>query len=177
LKAGRSPSLEEVAAEAKVSRATAYRYFPNMEALLVEVRIDVDMPTPEALFESVETQDVAARLTRVAQAIDRILRDHQDEMRLMLALSLRQPRDADGPQTPVRQNRRQPLIEKALEPARAHMDPATFRKLSAALAVFMGMEADIVFKDVLQLSDNEAATVKTWARAALLQAALAAGRA
>src|SRR5690606_29203736 len=41
LAAGRTPTLEEVAAEALVSRATAYRYFPGIEALLLEAALDV----------------------------------------------------------------------------------------------------------------------------------------
>ena len=39
MKAGRSPALEEVAADAMVSRATAYRYFPT-QAALVQAAVD-----------------------------------------------------------------------------------------------------------------------------------------
>ena len=48
---GRKPSLEEVAAEALVSRATAYRYFPDLNALLVEAAIDVASPDPSRLLD------------------------------------------------------------------------------------------------------------------------------
>jgi AcrR family transcriptional regulator len=44
IKQGRKPSLEEIAEEALVSRATAYRYFPNVEALLVEASFDISIP-------------------------------------------------------------------------------------------------------------------------------------
>ena len=44
LKAGERPSLEEVADEALVSRATAYRYFPSIDALLIEAALDVAVP-------------------------------------------------------------------------------------------------------------------------------------
>ena len=44
LKQGRRPSLEEVAEEALVSRATAYRYFPGVDALLVEASLDTVVP-------------------------------------------------------------------------------------------------------------------------------------
>ena len=40
MKNGHKPSLEEVAAAARVSRATAYRYFPNVEALLIEAPLE-----------------------------------------------------------------------------------------------------------------------------------------
>ena len=50
LKQGRNPSLEEIAEEALVSRATAYRYFPSVEALLVEASFDVAVPEADQLF-------------------------------------------------------------------------------------------------------------------------------
>ena len=50
MKQGRHPTLEEVAEEALVSRATAYRYFPSMEALMVEAAVDVAVPEPSVLF-------------------------------------------------------------------------------------------------------------------------------
>ena len=40
---GRSPSLEDVAAEAMVSRATAYRYFSGVEARLIEEPAEKDV--------------------------------------------------------------------------------------------------------------------------------------
>ncbi len=46
MKQGRTPTLEEVAEEALVSRATAYRYFPSVEALMVEAAVDVAVPEP-----------------------------------------------------------------------------------------------------------------------------------
>ncbi|MGE0723371.1 MAG: helix-turn-helix domain-containing protein, partial [Alphaproteobacteria bacterium] len=47
---GERPSLDQVAVEAMVSRATAYRYFPNVEALLIEASLDVAVPGPEVVF-------------------------------------------------------------------------------------------------------------------------------
>ena len=40
MKQGRRITLEDVAEEALVSRATAYRYFSSVDALLVEAPID-----------------------------------------------------------------------------------------------------------------------------------------
>jgi len=50
MQAGRSPTLEEVAEAAMVSRATAYRYFPGVEALLTEAALDVAMPEADSFF-------------------------------------------------------------------------------------------------------------------------------
>jgi hypothetical protein len=48
----------------------------------------------------------------------------------------------------VRQNRRLPLIEAALAPARGRRDAAAYDRLCAALALVFGIEALVVFTDV-----------------------------
>jgi len=57
---GRKPSLEEVAEEALVSRATAYRYFPSIEALLLEATLDVSTPDADDVLRG----PAARRTTR-----------------------------------------------------------------------------------------------------------------
>jgi hypothetical protein len=63
------------------------------------------------------------------------------------------------------------LIEAALEPARNQFKPAALKNLSKALALIIGTEAMVVFKDVLQLDDADARRVKRWAIRALVDAA------
>jgi hypothetical protein len=72
---------------------------------------------------------------------------------------------------PARQNRRTPLIEAALEPVRQQFKPAALDTLRKALALIIGTEAMVVFKDVLQLDDAEARKVRRWAIRALVEAA------
>src|SRR6187549_3792259 len=64
LKRGRPPDMDEVAQEAMVSRATAYRYFPSIEALLVEAPVDGAVPDPDAIFAADPSTDPADRLDR-----------------------------------------------------------------------------------------------------------------
>ena len=162
---GRSPSLDEIAAEALVSRATAYRYFPSVEALLAEAALDVVTPEPEALFAGKAGDDPGARLETVDAALHDVVVANEAAFRVMLANSLQHRSD-----TP-RQNRRSPLIAAALAPARKQFKPATLDLLEKALAVMIGTEAMVVFKDVLQLDDAEARKVKRWAIRALVEAA------
>jgi AcrR family transcriptional regulator len=168
LKQGRKPSLEEIAAEALISRATAYRYFPNVDALLLEASLDVAVPGPDELFDGFASSDVVARLERVDTALYEMMQANEAALRLMLAQSLA-PRD-DG-SLPARQNRRTPLIEAALEPVRAQLAPSKRALLSRAAAALVGIETLVVFKDVLQLDDAEARKVRRWALRALVDAA------
>lgn len=170
LQQGRKPSLEEIAEEAFVSRATAYRYFPNVDQLLIEAALDVAAPDPEALFAEEESGDPARRLLMADNALQKMVRENEPQLRMMLAKSLEA--SLGGMQdVPPRQNRRVPLIEAALEPMRGEMKNATRRTLVHALALLFGTEANIVCKDVLQIGDKEADRIRRWAMQALLDAA------
>lgn len=172
MKHGRMPSLEEVAEEALVSRATAYRYFPSVEALLVEAAVDVAVPGPEELFRDEASRDPVARLQRVETALYDMILANEPLLRTMLAHTIQQGmRTDENGKLPKRQNRRTTLIEAALEPARNQFKPAALRELTRALALIMGPEATFVVKDVLQLDDAEARKVKRWAIRALVEAA------
>lgn len=169
---GRTPSLEEIAEEALVSRATAYRYFSGVEALLLEASLDVAIPEAGELFQAGSTDDPILRLESVDTALHDMILANEAPLRMMLANSLQRGLrgEPDG-DIPARQNRRTLLIEAALEPARKQFKPAALKTLSQALALIMGPEAMVVFKDVLQLEDAEARKVKRWAISALVETA------
>jgi AcrR family transcriptional regulator len=169
---GRKPTLEEIAEEAIVSRATAYRYFPNVEALLREAALDVAAPEPEGLFEDDAGNDPVARLDKVDTALHEMIQANEASLRLMLASSLEQRvrGQIDG-DLPPRQNRRTPLIEAALQPVKNQFKPADLKTLTRALAIMIGTESMVVCKDVLQLSEADARKVRRWAIRALVEAA------
>jgi AcrR family transcriptional regulator len=173
MREGRRPSLEEVAEAALVSRATAYRYFPSIEALLREAALHVALPAPETLFGPDAPADPLARVERLDAALEAMIQANEAPLRLMLASALeRVARGEGGGEAPVRQDRRTPLIEAALAPARGAMSPDDYAGLKRALAMVMGTEAMVVCKDVLQLSDDDARDARRWAIRALLAAAV-----
>jgi len=169
MREGRSPTLDEVAEEALVSRATAYRYFPGVEALLLEASLDVAFPDASTLFAG-GPEDVAARVQAAEAAVTEMVRANEPALRTMLANALQTRARDHGDEVPARQNRRSQLIEAALEPGK--FDPAARDRLAKALAFFIGTEAMLVGKDVLQLDEGEAGAVKGWAIRALVEAAL-----
>lgn len=171
-KQGLTPTIEEIANEALVSRATAYRYFPSIEALLAEAALDVAIPDAEVVFADIATDDPVARLECVDTLLHDLVLANEPAMRMMLVHSLQRALRADDTGgIPLRQNRRTPLIEAALAPARREFKPAALKTLAQALALIMGTEGMVVFKDVLQLDDADARKVKRWAIRALVQAA------
>lgn len=171
MRQGRKPSLEEVAKEALVSRATAYRYFQSIEALLVEAAIDVTVPAAEDILRGVPSGDPVARLDKVDAALEAMMSANEAGLRMMLAQSLQRSLVEEGGKLPKRQNRRSPLIEAALASSKKEFSPADYQLLSRALALVIGTEGMVVFKDVLQVSDAEARKVRRWAIRALVDAA------
>lgn len=172
MKQGRSPSLEEIAEEALVSRATAYRYFPSVEALLVEAAVDVAVPEAGEIFLNDASRDPVARLQRAETALYDMILANEPLLRSMLAHTIQQRLQSDeNGSLPRRQNRRTPLIEAALKPASDQFKPSDLKMLTKALGMIMGPEAVVVAKDVLQLDDADTRKVKSWAIRALVEAA------
>lgn len=173
MKEGRKPTLEEVAEAALVSRATAYRYFPSVEALLVEATVDIAVPDGDAVFEDDPSTDPVERIDRAEAAMHRVVFDNEAALRLMLASSIVRAAEGSAREgVPLRQNRRTPLIEAALAPARARIDKRTYARLRTALAMIFGPEAMVVARDVLQLDEKTARAAKSWAVRTLVHAAL-----
>lgn len=172
LKQGRKPTLEDVAEEALVSRATAYRYFPSIEALLIEAPLDVMIPDAEAILGTDTSADPVARVQKVDTALHDVTLANAAAMRMLAIHSLGRSLNGGGDgETPPRQNRRTPLIEAALAPARKRLDPAQLDTLINALSIIIGIEGIFTCQDVLQLDDARARAVKGWMIEALIAAA------
>lgn len=171
LKQGRKPSMDEVAAEALVSRATAYRCFGSVDALLAEAPVDDETASLETLFANNSSVDPEVRIDDAEAALHEVVFRNEAQLRLMLSHTIARgvEKDADGPK---RQNRRGPLIAAALAPARQRFRDKDYDKLCAALALIFGTESMIVFRDVLNLDEKTARQVKSWAVRALVRAAL-----
>lgn len=168
LERGDRPSLDDVAEEAGVSRATAYRYFPGLDALLSEAAVDALVPDPEDLFGGDSPAEPSARLGLVDETFERACREREMPLRLMLARSLERSVQPGGDETPLRQNRRVPMIEQALAPLGGGYRP----ELVPALAMIVGTEGMIALKDVVGLDDSQARAVRRWAIEALFAAAV-----
>ncbi|HEY9445899.1 MAG TPA: helix-turn-helix domain-containing protein [Burkholderiales bacterium] len=181
MKAGAPPTVSEAADEAKVSRATAYRYFPTQEALLIELSIAT--PTVSAVEDRVKAlskEDPAERLAELLRDANSAFFAEEAAMRTALRLYLdtwlESRRRGEKPPT-LREGRRMRWLDEALKPVRKQITEKEWRQLRAALALTLGAEAMVVMKDVCRLKDKEALEVLAWTGEALLKAALDKARA
>ena len=82
---GVTPTVEEAADIASISRTTAYRYFPNQHDLLVAAYPDIELGP---LLGDYSTTPVEARLDMVVDEYLRVTIDNEAALRAALRLSL-----------------------------------------------------------------------------------------
>ena len=172
---GIAPTIDQAAERALVSRATAYRYFPTKEALLVELSdIIPGAAHVDALLANLTTDDLEQRLLLLLDTFDGIVLAEEEHFRAFTRVSLdtwlRSHRN--GEEAPVvREGRRMQWLETVLAPL-DDLPPEQQRRLQAALALTLGAEAIITMKDVCRLDNDETLAVLRWTATALLHATL-----
>jgi AcrR family transcriptional regulator len=165
---GITPTVEQTAAAAAISRTTAYRYFPNQTALLVAAHPEVGA---RSLLDPDPPQDAAARLDMVIERFIAQVLEAEPQQRTMLRLSLETP---SGPRRslPLRQGRAIGWIAEALEPLRGRLPEEELHQLVLAIRSAVGIESLVWLCDVAGHSEAEAARLMRWSAQALLHAAL-----
>ena len=174
---GHRPTLAGVAKKALVSRATAYRYFPSLDALLLEVLLDRQVATPEQILENAIEKDTAERAALVHDFLHRLVAENEQQFRLFLKASMEQwlefRKDSD---TPLRSARRIPMLNLALEPDRKKLDSETFEKLLYALSAMVSVEPFVALTDVCQIEPERGKEIMQWAIKLLVNATLSAAQ-
>jgi AcrR family transcriptional regulator len=166
---GVTPTVEAAAAAGSISRATAYRYFPNRQALLVAAHPKVEA---DSLLGPDPPRDPMDRLDAVVLGLAGIFFESEQTYRTMLRLSLETDLAVRG-ELVLRKGRRYMWIEDALDPIRANLPQSEFEQLVHAIAAAAGIEALVTLIDLGGLPRERAVQVTRWAARALLQSALA----
>jgi AcrR family transcriptional regulator len=171
--AGKVPSVSEVAAAAKVSRATAYRYFPTRSALIASV-VDVSLG-PVRSWSSTAT-DGEARLHELFEKTFPRFRDFEAQLRAALQLSQEHWLLANAgelKEEQFRRGHRMLILDRAAAPLKKQMSAASYTRLLQGLSIVFGIEPYVVLKDMWNASDKETFAVTRWIVEALVRATLA----
>ena len=171
---GKTPSINDVATAADVSRRTVYMYFPTLDQLLIDAALgSITRNTIDPAIESLkDTDDVAERVDVIARAVQKDFALTEKQGRALLRLTVDSPATDRSADQPLRGYRRIEWIERALEPLRGKVDKKRFERLVSALAMVIGWESLIVARDIRALSLSEAEDVSAWAARALVDATL-----
>ena len=164
---GTTPTVEQAAAEASISRTTAYRYFQNQRELLVAAHPQIDMPS---LLPDDAGTDPAKRLDIVLDEQLRMTVENEAALRTAFRLSL----DDDATSALIlRRGRAIGWIVDALSPLRGRLSVAEIERLARAIRASAGIESLIWLCDVGGLSRADAVELMKWSAHALLERALA----
>jgi len=167
---GVTPTIEQAASQAAISRTTAYRYFPNQRALLMAAHPET---AAQSLLPADSPPDPEERLDAVIDAFTKIIVETEAQQRTMLRLSL-EADDRERAGLPLRQGRAIGWIEEALTPVRGQLSDPELHQLVLAIRSSTGIEALAWLTDIGGLSRPDAVKLMRWSAQALLRAALTA---
>ena len=163
---GRVPTVAEVAERADVARATAYRYFPTQEALLLGASFLGETAPLGSIDELVsEFSDPAER---VAEAVRRgavWTIEREARLRTILRLSL------ESAET-TRPARRRSYIAQLLADVRPSLSDGDYERLSGALTVLFGIDPIVSLRDNGDVPPERIPEVLAWTAATIVREAL-----
>ena len=163
-----SPTVEQAAEAASVSRTTAYRYFPSQKALLIAAHPEIQT---SSLLPDEPGDDPVTRLDLAIEKFVGLVLESEGQQRTMLRLSL----ESDATDLPLRQGRAIGWFVDALAPLEPRLGKANIHRLAVAIRSAVGIESLVWLTDIAGLSREEAARQLRWTAQALLAHALAEG--
>lgn len=169
----RMPTVADAAERALVSRATAYRYFPSQQSLLIEVQADASQPAITDVLADVG-DDPVARVDVVARTLTRmVLVDealYRNQLRMIQDLWFSREVTDD---VPVREGRRLVWIDEAIKPATRGMTRARATRLRHALTAVIGIDAILALRDISELDAKAIEDTLAWTSTTIVRAAMA----
>ena len=169
---GAFPSITEVAQEAQLSRATAYRYFPTQSALVSAIVTETLSPIKSWRPAK---EDASERINELLSfAFPRML-EHEGTLRAALHLSLTQWAHSRSNERPekeklVRGNRKA-LLQHVVEPLNQEMSPERVERVVQSLSLVYGSEIFLVMKDIWGCSNDQLQDIGKWIAKAIVRQA------
>jgi AcrR family transcriptional regulator len=187
---GRTPSVDEIAAAADVSRRTVYMYFPTLDQLLLDATVGALSATEmdAAMTAAATADDPAAGVDALVRTSTRLAPVTLPIGRKIIRLTVDAGQDGHdtgqdgndsrqdehdarpGREAPKRGFRRVAWVEQAVAPLRAELSDEQFERLVSALCLVVGWEAHIILEDVRNLPTEDEERVLRWAARALVDA-------
>ena len=175
LRSGRPLTVQSVADQAGVSRATAYRYFSSNDSVAVQATMPLhDDPFADPAWPYSRPDphaDLPTRAGAVVRSMGEWAFDHAQELRTLLALSLEPDSEARGLSRHGKL-RRARWIDGLLADLPDGVEQDTRQRLAAALLPLFGADAIVWTTDVAGLDREAALDVLAWTASTLVRAVL-----
>lgn len=177
-------TVAAVAVRAGVSRATAYRYFINNDAVTLWAALPILTDVAASGGDTEDGPPAAPSGTSPAARAERLVRErgawafaHVRELRAVLATSLAPDRDTKGAFRQGKLRRSQWIEDSLLRYLPAYVTHEQRRRLAAALVPLFGSDMVVWTTDAAELTQDEALEVIVWTARSLVEATIAEARA
>jgi AcrR family transcriptional regulator len=165
---GQVPSVSDVADAARISRTTAYRYFPTQEQLLAEATAEPLIELVKAAIAAVDGEtDLVERVDGVFAALAPVMIRHEPELRTLLKIALeRSLEEAHARHVPLLSGRWVVAWDRILEPMRHNVPPPAYAVMVRSLGTLLSVESLNVLRDTCDLDEQVAVrAIRSAARA------------
>lgn len=168
LSVGVTPTIEQVAARASVSRPTAYRYFSSQQALLIAAHPELAM---DSLLPDPPPKDPVERLDAASAELMRLLLHDETALRAMFRIGAVKTPETDLPLA-LRTGRRIRWVEDALAPLKEKLEPQRFHRLVLQIGATLGIEPLMWLIDIAHVERPAAVEILRDSARQLLKSAL-----
>ena len=172
---GDMPSISELAIEAGVSRATAYRYFPTQRDLIAAT---VNASLGPILTWRPQSEKTEERIEELlTYALPRMF-EHEGVLRAALQVSLQQWAQSraltqDPKEKPLERGNRKNILAMVTAPMKDDYPQDVIDKVIKAFSVIYGSEIFLVLKDIWKQDDAEVIEIAQWMAKAIINQATA----
>lgn len=150
-------SLEDVAKEIDISRATIYRYFSNIDILAAEAGLDLNTKSSEDLYEEVKDLELSEAIMAIQKYYNELTSDNEAGFRKFLCATLMVPENQK-----TRGARRKTSLSFLFDNKEVQFSEKDKKNLINIATVLMGVEALITAKDVCGLTNGESQELLKW---------------
>jgi AcrR family transcriptional regulator len=162
---GEVPSFAEVAAAAGVPLRTAYRYYPTVDELAADATVEFFRPLMERLAARANrTADPVERAGSMARNVVQLSLENETVIRTMIRLTIKR--------SMKRGHLRLSWFRDGLAPLRPRLGEQRFERLVRVVAIAIGFEGLVAYKDMVGADPRETAELTAWIAEALVLRAL-----
>ncbi len=170
---GAMPSVSDLALEAGVSRATAYRYFPTQSDLIAAT---VNASLGPILTWRPKSEKTEERIDELLQYAFPRMFEHEGVLRAALQASLQQwalNRSAlqDPKDKRLERGNRKDILKMVTSPMKDEYPTEIVDKVIKAFSVIYGSEIFLVLKDIWKLDNNQVTEIAQWMAKAIINQA------
>ncbi len=159
-------SLDDIAKEANISRATMYRYYSNVDVLITEAALDINHESPEEINDQLMGLDMPERIFTIQKYYNNLALEHETAFRRYLSAVLSESISSNSK---LRGARRVKTLDLALQPFRKQIKKEEKEKLISAATILMGIDPIVAGKDVCGLNNEQVNETLEWALQMILK--------